>query len=170
MNVDDIRTLYAFNRWATETILTAVRALSEEEYARDLGTSHRSVRGTLVHTMWAEWIWLRRWHGESPTRVFSEEEFPTVQALEARWAEIESQREGFLSALTDADLARRVAYENLRGERWEYPLVHMLQHVVNHGTYHRGQVVTLLRQLGRAAPATDLLLYVDRAGGATSRP
>jgi uncharacterized damage-inducible protein DinB len=55
-------------------------------------------------------------------------------------------------------------YQNLKGETWRYPLWQQMHHVVNHSTYHRGQVVTMLRQLGAAAPATDLLVYYDQGG------
>lgn len=58
---------------------------------------------------------------------------------------------------------RRIAYVNTKGERWEYPLGRLMQHVVNHSTYHRGQVTTLLRQLGVKPLATDLLVFHDQA-------
>ena len=57
-----------------------------------------------------------------------------------------------------------VSYDNVQGERWRYPLRSMLQHVANHSTYHRGQVVTLLRQLGARASSTVLLLSLDERG------
>ena len=161
MTIDEIRTLYAFNRWATHRILEATGVLSPDDLARDLRTSYKSVRGTLVHTMWAEWIWLQRWLGSSPRLVFSEDQFPGVGAIESRWAEVERDRQDFIEPLTDEGLRRVVAYVNMQGRRREYPLVHMMQHVVNHSSYHRGQVVTLLRQLGRVPPATDFLDYFD---------
>lgn len=164
MNLDEIRSLFAYNRWATERLLHASRELSPDAFARDLGTSHGSVRGTLVHTLWAEWIWLQRWRGTSPKRVFAEDEFPDVAAIETRWGEVERERQSFIAGLADDRLAARTAYINLQGQRWEYPLGHMMQHVVNHSSYHRGQVVTLLRQLGREPPSTDFLLFFDEGG------
>jgi uncharacterized damage-inducible protein DinB len=161
VTIDEIRTLYAFNRWATHRILEATGVLSPDDLARDLRTSYKSVRGTLVHTMWAEWIWLQRWLGSSPRLVFSEDQFPGVGAIESRWAEVERDRQDFIEPLTDEGLRRVVPYVNMQGRRREYPLVHMMQHVVNHSSYHRGQVVTLLRQLGRVPPATDFLDYFD---------
>jgi uncharacterized protein (DUF952 family) len=69
-----------------------------------------------------------------------------------------------VSRLTDEALHQRIAYINLRGEPREYPLAHMMQHVVNHGSYHRGQIVSLLRQLGKKPPSTDLIIYMDEVG------
>jgi len=164
VNSDDIRTLYAFNGWATGRIVAAVGPLSSADYTRDLHTSHGSVRGTLVHTLWAEWIWLQRWRGESPKRVFADDEFPDVKALESRWRDVERDRNEFITSLTDAQLHGQISYENLQGQRWTYPLVHAMQHVVNHSSYHRGQIVTLLRQLGHTPPATDFLVFFDEGG------
>ena len=161
MNVADVRTLFAYNRWATERLLDAARSLDRAELTRDFGVSYRSVRGTLVHTLWSEWIWWRRWAGESPRQRFAEDDFPDVPGMAARWGEIHDGQRDFVLGLTERRLASRIAYENLEGERWEYRLDHMIQHVVNHSSYHRGQVVSLLRQLGRTPPTTDLLDFFD---------
>lgn len=164
MTLDEIRTLFGYNRWATGRILEATRRLSPGDFTRDLRTSHGSVRGTLVHTLWAEWIWLERWLGTSPKQVFAEADFRDVAAIAGRWADVERDRQRFIAGLTPARLAAAITYENLQGKMWTYSLEHMMQHVANHSTYHRGQVVTLLRQLGQTPPATDFLVYFDEAG------
>lgn len=132
-----------------------------------LGASYGSVRGILVRILWGEWLWLQRWRGESPKQQFAPETFPDAAALEARWASVEREQQIFIEALTDEHLKARVAYENLEGERWEYSLTHMMQHIVNHSSYHRGQVVTLLRKLGHTPPATDFLVFLDEAASAS---
>jgi len=91
------------------------------------------------------------------------EEFPDWASLESRWTNVEDEQEAFIKCLTDDLLERRVSYENLRAQRWEYSLVQMMQHVVNHSSYHRGQLVTLLRQLGQTPPGTDLLVFLDES-------
>jgi len=73
MNAGDIRTLYGHHRWANNRLLEAARLVSPADLTWDLHTSHESLRGTLVHIMWSEWIWLRRWpdlatHGLSRVR------------------------------------------------------------------------------------------------------
>lgn len=164
MTPDDLSTLCAYNRWATEQLLEAARSLDAGELTREFGVSYGSVRGTLVHILWAEWIWQRRWARESPKQRFAEQDFPDVAAIAARWREVHRAQREFIAGLTEGDLRTRIAYENLQGERWEYSLGHMIQHVVNHSSYHRGQVVSLLRQLGRTPPMTDLLAYFDVSG------
>src|SRR5689334_4268051 len=161
MNIEEIRSLWGFNTWATHKILDACQVLSDEEFNRNLGNSFNSVRATVVHLMGAEWVWLQRWLGDSPRSLLPQEEFPNLAAIEARWMTLAKQQQTFFLTLTDDRLAEKISYVNLRGQPAAYTLAHMIQHLVNHGTYHRGQVVTMLRQLGHPAPSTDLLLYVD---------
>jgi uncharacterized damage-inducible protein DinB len=161
MNVEETRTLYSFNRWANRRLLKAVQVLQWEDLTRDLRASYGSIRGTLVHIIWGEWLWLRRWQGESPKQILLAEDFPDWTTLESRWIAVEKEQQAFLERLTDDALEMRVSYENLQGQRWEYSLAQMMQHVVNHSSYHRGQVVTLLRQLEQMPPATDFLVFLD---------
>jgi uncharacterized damage-inducible protein DinB len=142
-----------------------VPTLGEEELTRDLRSSHGGVRGTLVHTLWSEWVWFRRWLGESPKDLFDEHDFADVAAIEARWNELDQERRLFLGVISNEKLESTFAYENRKGERWEYSYARAMQHVVNHSSYHRGQVVTFLRQLDRTPPATDLLIFFDEGGG-----
>ncbi|HEU4436999.1 MAG TPA: DinB family protein, partial [candidate division Zixibacteria bacterium] len=146
--MERIRALYDFNRWANGRVLEAAEKLSPEQLTKDLKNIFPSVRDTLVHIMAAEWIWLERWRGTSPKALLGTAEFPTVPAIRNRWAEIGHGQKKFLAEASAESLQRVVAYLNLRGQRWEYPLWQMLQHLVNHSSYHRGQITTMLRQLG----------------------
>ena len=166
MNIGEIRTLFDFDHWANRKILEACRSLKPNDLTRDLHTSHQSIAGTLVHIMWSEWIWLRRWEGESPKKVFATEEFPSISAIQKKWDDIERGQNALIGRLRPELLAATLSYENLQGQRWEYSLERMMQHVVNHSSYHRGQVVTMLRQLGQAAPSTDFLIFFDEGAPA----
>ncbi|MGE5692159.1 MAG: DinB family protein [Candidatus Zixiibacteriota bacterium] len=161
MDLERIRALYDFNRWANGRVLEAAEKLSLEQLTKDLKNSFPSVRDTMVHIMAAEWIWLERWKGTSPRALLDAAEFPTVPAIRNRWAEIEHGQKNFLAEASAESPQKVVAYLNLRGQRWEYPLWQMLQHLVNHSTYHRGQITTMLRQLGAQPVETDLLVYYD---------
>jgi uncharacterized damage-inducible protein DinB len=161
ISIKDVRDLFAYDEWANALVLDAAARLSDEEFTRGMGNSFPSVRDTLVHLLFAEWVWLRRWRGESPRLVLDPAEFADAESVRARLAEVARDRAELVAGLSDADLGRVVAYVNAKGEEWRYPLGRMMQHVANHSTYHRGQVVTMLRQLGAAAPSTDLLYYDD---------
>ena len=165
MTPEQICALYDYNAWANRRILDACGALTEEQFTRDLGSSFRSVRDTVVHILGGEWIWLERWHGRSHSALPPSSDFPTLASVRARWAEIERGLKDFAAGVSAADLDRVIEYRNTRGNRFAYPLRSMLQHVVNHGTYHRGQVTTLLRQLGARPRPTDLLRFYDALAG-----
>lgn len=158
------RTLYDDNRWANRRVLAAAGTLDVAQFVEDRGNSFGSVRDTLAHIFGAEWVWLRRWQGNSPGAYPPAGEFESAAPFEERWEDLDRERDAFLASLTEEALDRVVSYDNVQGERWRYPLRSMLQHVANHSTYHRGQVVTLLRQLGARVSSTDLLLYFDERG------
>lgn len=161
MDKKDIRFLYDYNRWANGRMIEAASKLSPEQFTGDLQSSHRSVRDTMAHILAAEWIWLERWKGTSPKALLDPAEFPTVESVEKMLNDVENGCEEFIDGLTEEALAEVITYTNTRGEQWSYPLVQMLQHVVNHSTYHRGQVTTMLRQLGAEAFPVDLLNFMD---------
>ncbi len=165
MNLETVRLLYDYNAWASHRVLEACAALTDEQFTRDLGSSFRSARDTLVHIMEVEWLWLERWHGHSPAGLAPPEQFPNLARIRTRWTEIERDLLGFVAGLSPADVERVIEYRNLRGNRFSYPLKSMLQHLVNHGTYHRGQVTTMLRQLGAQPRPTDFLRYFDALAG-----
>jgi uncharacterized damage-inducible protein DinB len=159
MNSDYARTLVDYHYWARDRMLEAVLALGDDEYTRALGSSFSSVRDTLQHTYGAEVVWLCRWQGESPTS-FPGAMPPSAAGLREAWQAHEVAFRAFVTALDDAGLQAVVHYRLFSGAEGESPIWQMLAHVVNHATYHRGQVTTLLRQLGVAAPAsTDMIGY-----------
>ncbi|HJS57114.1 MAG TPA: DinB family protein [Vicinamibacteria bacterium] len=162
MDLATIRALYRYNSWANERTLDAVSRISLADLSRDMKSSHGSIRDTLTHVVWSEWIWLQRWKGVSPTARFSPTDYPTVESLREAFRAVDAERSTVLGQLTAERLLHIVEYTNLKGETWRYPLWQQLHHVVNHGTYHRGQVVTMLRQLGATPEATDLLVYYDQ--------
>lgn len=159
MDTQDFRLLYEYNAWANHRTLDSCAALSVEQFTRDLGSSFRSVRDTLAHIYGAEWLWLERWHGRIPNALPSAADFPDLASLRERWGALESELHTFVSSLTSSELERIVKYKNTQGVPFEGPLWPMLQHVVNHSSYHRGQVATLLRQLGAKPIATDLIAF-----------
>ena len=94
MNKHDIQLLYKYNQWANARILNAVAQVSAEEFLAPASYPHGGLRGTLVHALFAEWIWRNRWEGNSPTHRLKPEDFPTFQSLQERWAEVRKRAPG----------------------------------------------------------------------------
>jgi len=167
MNTDDFRLLYDFNAWANQRTVDACAALTPEQFARDLGSSFKSVRDTLAHVYGAQWIWLERWHGRTPTAFPVPADFPDLESTRRRFAEVDSNLVDFAASLNAGDIQRVVEFQTMAGQPFAQPLWQMLQHVANHSTYHRGQIATMLRQLGTKATSTDLIaFYRERAAKA----
>jgi uncharacterized damage-inducible protein DinB len=167
MDRSDIKHLFDYTEWANGLTLQAAAALSEEDLGRDFGISHSSVFGTLVHMAGAEWIWLERWHGRSPGgkeawSLWSVESCSDLATLNKRWRDLIDSRTHFISELDQSHLTAEVSFKLLNGDPNSMRLADQMQHVANHATMHRGQVVGMIRQMGIAPPSTDLLFYLRR--------
>jgi uncharacterized damage-inducible protein DinB len=165
ISLDTLRELYAFNYWARDRQLETCSQLTSEQFQRPMGNSFSSVRDSLAHLLFAEWIWLERWRGKSPTRQDAEAvaaaKFPTVDSVREAWTPVENGVRDFLRTCPEEKLSQPLTYTNFQGKVWTYLLGRSLFHVVNHQTYHRGQVATLLRQLGATPLPIDYLVAYD---------
>jgi len=161
VDVEAIQELYRYNHWANNRVFEAVSNLTQEEFAKNLGSSYPSVRDTLAHIVWAEWIWLQRWKGTSPQVVFQGTHFADADALRARWLELDVEQRAFVETLTTERLLSLVQYVNVQGHTWRYLLWRQMYHVVNHSSYHRGQLTMMLRQLAARPVRTDFLVFHD---------
>ena len=159
MTTDYLNHLLGFHYWARDRVLVAVEALDAEQYARPMGNSFASIRDTLNHVFLAEWIWYTRWNGVSPTS-FPTDEIPDLPTLRSRWSELEGKIREYLGNAGESGINRVIDYRLMSGKEGASPLWQMVAHVVNHATYHRGQVTTMLRQMGaKPALSTDMITY-----------
>ena len=159
MNTEDFRLLYEYNTWANRRTLDACAALTDEQFTRDLHSSFPSVRDTLVHLFLVEWIWLERWHGRSPDAYPSAAAYSNLTSARGRWEEIERDLTDYIASLQPEDLSRVLHHKTMKGDQQSAPHWQMLQHVVNHQSYHRGQIATMLRQLGAKPISTDMIFF-----------
>ena len=159
IDVGYVRELYKYDRWANARALGAAAKLSPDQFTKDLGSSHRSVRDTLVHILSSERVWIVRWNGSSPRVHLDPANFAEMESLLVRWRELESEMVSFLDALKEDRLQSTVSYATLTGQPQAQPLWQQMVHMANHSTYHRGQVTTMLRQLGAEPANTDLITF-----------
>jgi uncharacterized damage-inducible protein DinB/ketosteroid isomerase-like protein len=157
----DLARWFAFHHWATDRLLEAALALTAEERERELGGPFGSVRGVLAHLLGAERLWLQRWQGEAPSHW--PEGFARHDPIDfaGAWTAIKADQLAVLARLASRPAGERLDYLNLQGDPYSYLHQDVGLHLVNHGTYHRGQLAHLMRQLGHAPPSTDYLRYLD---------
>lgn len=154
-----LRTLFEYNAWADRRLLDACSSLTNEQFTRNLGSSFSSVRDTVVHLYGAEWVWNERFQGRSPSALVSGAGFPDLVSIRPTLEEMDQYFIDYVSKLTQADLDRVIRYKTFTGAEFSNPLWQSLHQLTNHGSYHRGQIVTMLRQLGAKAVSTDLIGY-----------
>jgi len=177
MNIADIRDLYAYNLWANRRMFSVLAKLSDQQLTSVLRSSFPSIQESVLHILAAEWIWLKRWTGASPRATVNDtttasamhsalsnggvalDTIATLSGLREFADSIEQERSRYLGTLKDGSLSARLDYTDMGGKEFSMPLVQLLQHVVNHGTYHRGQVTTLLRQLGAETVSLDMVFF-----------
>ena len=162
---DHVLRLFAYHHWAADRMLDAFAPVAAARLDDPWGGSFATGRGLLRHVIAADHLWVTRWTGASPTSLA---EFPATHAaadFRREWERVKSDQLAYLSTLESEQLGRPFTYVNLKGERRTYPFLDVLLHVVNHGTYHRGQLAHLLRDLGVTPPSTDYLLFVEARRG-----
>jgi uncharacterized damage-inducible protein DinB len=174
MTKEDIQLLYEYDRWGNNRVLQAASTLTTEQFTRDLGGSFRSIRDTLLHIIAGEWGWLAYWKEpfddsafladlvRRRDAMFHPDAFPTVAAVQLKWAEVEGEQLEFVNQLTDEGLEQL-----LPARSTQIKLVHLMQHVANHSTYHRGQIALMMRQLNAEPLATDFHVFLAERREAT---
>jgi uncharacterized damage-inducible protein DinB len=167
MTKDDIQLLFEYDRWANNRVIQAASALTVEQFTRDLGGSFRSVRDAIVHIIAGEWNWLTYWKATSHDTafltdlkqrretLFNPNAFPDIAAVRLRWAEVEKERGEFVNGVTNEVLEKMLPARNT-----QISLAHLMQHLANHSTYHRGQVALMMRQLGAEPVGTDFHVFL----------
>lgn len=161
MNKQDIHILYQYNQWANAKILNTAAHVTQDQYLAPASFPHGGLRGTLVHALFAEWIWRNRWEGTSPTRRLKPEEFPTIESLRTRWLEEEKQLMDFVDRVTDEKLDNTFSYTNTSGKPLTKILWQAMAHLVNHGTQHRTEAAAILTDFGHSPGDIDLIYFLE---------
>lgn len=160
MNKQDILTLYQYNQWTTARILSCTAKVTAAQFNAPSSFPHGGLRGTLVHALFAEWIWRNRWEGTSPTNRFKTEDFPDFEALRTRWVYEEEKLMAFIEGLTDERINSKFSYHDTKGQHHERLLWQAMAHVVNHGTQHKTEAAAMLTEFGQSPGDIDLIYYL----------
>ena len=154
--------------WANRVLLDACAALTDEELSRNLGASHSSLIRTLRHIYDAERSWTHNLTSNSIPSLAEIEAAgasdqsrsdPTFESLQKPWFEVWDDARQWIAPLSEEDLARELSFRQRDGTDLQLPRWQVLLHMVNHSTLHRGQIISMLRALGKQPPSVDLLTY-----------
>ena len=159
MTAEEIRLHIFYSSWASRKLLEAVSSLSEAEQRREVGVSHNSLIGTLEHIFFADRIWFARMVDARVLKGGGFGDFSPGETLLTEWPKIQKRWEDWASSVSHQDIVKNIDYKDLKGNEYRTPAWQVVLHVVNHATLHRGQAMSMLRQLGIAPPGTDLIFY-----------
>ena len=165
MTFEELQALLDYHYWARDRVLDSVAPLTHEQLIADRGNSFSSILTTLSHLVGADWVWCNRWEGDSPAALPPAGDLATLDAVRTAWRNEEQRIRALIARLGEDGIQRPMEYTRFDGKREAWPFWQMFQHLVNHGSYHRGQITTMLRQLGIAPPKPmDLIaFYRERA-------
>jgi len=158
MTLQEIKLLHAFNAWADNRIFDALAQLPEEQYRRDLKSSHGSIHGTVAHMVAAQKIWLDRWTGTPAATLTPAAGLANLEAVKALWQKVGLGLAQLLGTMSDKKLTETFTMVR-EGKTFNQVYWQAMVHVVDHSSYHRGQIVTMLRQLGVKPPSTGMIMF-----------
>jgi uncharacterized damage-inducible protein DinB len=159
MTKKEIQLLFEYDTWADLKLIEVIATLTGDQYKKDIHSSFGGIQGTLVHILSANRVWLYRWIGNEP-KPLKTEDFPAMETIKKQWDIYQCEISNFLQSLTEKKLNTPLQYSDFKGNTYAQPLCQQMQHKVNHSSYHRGQLVMMLRQLETAVVSTDLISYI----------
>jgi uncharacterized damage-inducible protein DinB len=158
--INHLKDLCRYNVWANEKIAGFIAEAGEERCLMVQKSSYGTIRETLIHIWGAQYMWLERLQGRSPDnwpgKNFAGNCIQITDAITANSRQWEAMAESLLPEMA----AARISYRNLSGAEFHNTAGQIMAHVMNHGTFHRGQIVTMLRGAGfNDLKQTDLIAF-----------
>ena len=157
MTQQEMKLLFAYTAWALNRIFEAVAALPAEQLMKDMQSSHQSIHGTLVHIVASEKLWLERWNGNPSPAYMKAEEAPTLEKLREVWNAVGFGIAEFVAGMTDRKLQEVFEMKTSDGQPHKHLYWQTMLHLVDHCTFHRGQVIAMMRQQGVKPPPTGMI-------------
>jgi uncharacterized damage-inducible protein DinB len=148
-----------FMRWADDIMFAALSQAPPDQIIVDRGSSFKSLFDTLNHVYLAELVWLRRVQGQQDAKITDLPSPADMDALGRAWPEVHRAWIDWSRSQSGDDFQKPLIFRNMKGAETQLPHWQLVLHLVNHGSYHRGQVATMLRQAGIKPPGTDLIAF-----------
>ncbi|RCX05794.1 DinB family protein [Marinomonas foliarum] len=172
---DNMQLMASYNQWMNQAVYKAVGELNHSDLVEDKGAFFGSVIGTLNHNLVADIIWLKRFADHfsefsslDPVRTIQRPAaldtllFDNLSLLQSQRFDLDKLIIAMMTEATDEMLNSALVYKNMKGVEHSQKFGFTLQHFFNHQTHHRGQITTLLSQMGVDVGVTDLITTIPR--------
>jgi uncharacterized damage-inducible protein DinB len=156
-----VRSLFEYNYWAVDRILRVACRPEPSQLTSQTAMPHGSLWATLFHSLGAEWLWIERCKGHSPSSFLAGEESPDLEAMSQKWAAQRATTLELLRSLDEEELSRTISYKSLRGTERSNILGDILIHVATHTTQHRAEAAQILTELGHSPGDLDYDEYIE---------
>jgi len=155
--------MFEYNEWAWQRVFPSLAALPEEEYFAERPYFWHSLHGLAVHSYGADWVWLQRCRGISPTALPPRESVAGLADLRQRWEPVRAEFRAWVAEQPEGKFAQDIHYTDIAGNPYLFQLGDLLRHVMNHATEHRSQMTPTLFQLGHPTEPLDYLYFARRS-------
>lgn len=155
--------MFEYNEWAWQRVFPSLAALRDEEYFAERPFFWHSLHGLAVHSYGADWIWLQRCRGVSPSALPSRESVIDLADLRQKWDPVRGDFRAWVAQRTEAELGEDIRYSDTAGKPYLFNLNDLLRHLMNHATEHRSQMTPTLFQLGQPTEPLDYLYFARRS-------
>jgi uncharacterized damage-inducible protein DinB len=140
--------LAEFHVWANETVCSWLDKIDDAKWKQIIVSSFSSIESTALHTAAAEKLWLERFENKPSNEVLINTFKGSKAELISIWKDLAQDFQKFIENFDEEKLTENLTYKNIKGIEFTIPYYWLFSHVVNHATYHCGQLVTMLRQVG----------------------
>jgi uncharacterized damage-inducible protein DinB len=154
----DLTKLIEYNNWANRRIADQIRSMRNDLFTEEVGGSFPSIRLTMVHIMESDWLWMHRFNGIPLVDIPDNWSTDNAQAVVNIWTPIQDQTLERVQALS-TDPGQEIHFITKKGTPFSLSLADLVMHIANHGTYHRGQIVNMIRILGQTPVNTDYFIF-----------
>jgi len=151
--------LYEYNIWANERVMNHLKSLPDGTFTKEVDLGFKSIAEVISHMISADEVWFARIKGESPPSL-ARTPFTNIEEASSYQNKLQTQIHEYL--MSTNDIEKIVSYSNTKGEKFQNSILEIMQHVVNHGTYHRGNISTILNSLGIKGILTDYIAYLRK--------
>ena len=156
-----LENLTKYNVWANNRICEIIKPVDKKLLEKDLHASFKSIRGTLYHLWGAEWIWFERLHGKSPMDWPGSKFKGNFDEFQLEFLQQSGKYYPYVNKLSEKDLSKDFEYANLEGKKFKNTIYNTIVHVMNHSTFHRGQIIGMLREAGVTEfKPTDYIMFI----------
>jgi uncharacterized damage-inducible protein DinB len=156
--------LYSYHKWANRRVFERLKELPSEVYDREIKSVFSSIQQVIIHIYQTDGMWLSVMSGDEfsqTMKIIKQQQEKSagknLREMEELYKEINRQYESFLNRHA---LDEQMAISHPKYGELETTVTQMVKHVVNHGTYHRGNITAMLRQQGHAGVPTDYIFFL----------